>query len=384
MESRRLNILFISSWYPTRIGPTAGNFVQKHAEAAALYAHVDVLHVALDRSLGKKYEYQQELRNNVTSHIIYLRYPKINLPLFKLFRYVHAYFFGYKKMYAKSEKPDIVHANVLVPVGLIAFLFHVIKKIPYVISEHWTAYLPQDPNKPGRKLFLYRYFAKRSAMLMPVTAHLAKAMENLSVRGNYAVVPNVVDTSLFMLSPAKTGDKKHIIHVSSLLDVQKNFSGILLALSHLKDKRDDFVLDVISDGDFEQYQPKYEKLNIGDKIVFHGRKSTEEVAAIMQKGDFLLLFSNYENFPCVIAEAMACGLPVLSSDVGGIAEHVSETTGILLEAQNIDELIVQLSRMLDTCRGYDKNSIRAYAEKHFSYDVVGKQFYKIYKQASCS
>ncbi|HOV10909.1 MAG TPA: glycosyltransferase family 4 protein, partial [Bacteroidales bacterium] len=170
----------------------------------------------------------------------------------------------------------------------------------------------------------------------------------------------------------------------SLLDQQKNFSGILLALSLLAEKRDDFVLDVVSDGDFEQFARKYEKLNITHKLVFHGRRNTDEVAAIIRRGDFLLLFSNYENFPCVIAEAMACGLPVLSSDVGGIAEHISPANGLLVEAQNIDAFVVQLNRMLDTCRSYDKNSIRDYAEKHFAYEVVGKQFFEIYKQVICS
>jgi len=384
MSAHKINVLFISSWYPTRLRPTDGNFVQKHAEAAALYSNVVFLHVIFDPSLKNKYEYQIEVRNNVRTHIIYLAYPKIHLPLLKFFRYVKAYFYGYKKIFGTSEKPDIVHANVLIPVGLIAFLFHLTKKIPYVISEHWTAYLPQDPNKPGRKLFFYRYFAKKSAMLMPVTDHLAKAMEKMSVSGNYSVVPNVVDTSLFFPGPERKEMVKRIIHVSSLLDIQKNFSGMLVALVHLIDKRSDFIFEIISDGDFDQYKRKFEKLGICDKMVFHGRKSTEEVAAIMQHCDFLLLFSNYENFPCVIPEAMACGLPVLSSDVGGIAEHVNKSNGILIEAQIIDELIVQLGTMLDTCRNYDRTRIRSYAEQHFSYDVIGKQFFEIYKQVLCS
>jgi len=384
MSAHNINVLFISSWYPTRLRPTDGNFVQKHAEAAALYANVDFLHVAFDPSLKKKYDYQKEVKNNVRTHIIYLAYPKINCPLFKFIRYIKAYYYGFMQIYGATAKPDIVHANVLIPVGLIAYLFHLTKKIPYVISEHWTAYLPQDPVKPGRKLFFYRYFAKKSARLMPVTDHLAKAMAKMSVRGKYSVVPNVVDTSLFVPGPERNEPLKRIIHVSSLLDVQKNFSGMLVALFHLIDKRNDFIFEIISDGDFDQYKRKFEKLGISEKIIFHGRKTTEEVAAIMQHGDFLLLFSNYENFPCVIPEAMACGLPVLSSDVGGIAEHVSKSNGILVEAQSIDELIVQLESMLDQCRNYDKEQIRKYAEEHFSYDVIGKQFFEIYKQVLCS
>ncbi len=384
MKAAKINVLFVSSWYPTQDKPTAGNFVQKHAEAAAHFASVDVLHVAFDRSLKTKFEYQKEEKNNITSHLVYIRPPGIKCSLIKTIKYIKAYFYGYKMIYGHQGKPDIIHANVLMPVGLIAFLFHLFKKVPYVITEHWTGYLPQDPNKPGWRLCLFRFFAKKAARLMPVTAHLVNAMKKSGIKGNYTVVPNVVDTRLFLPANAQTDKVKRIIHVSSLLDQQKNFSGILLALSLLAEKRDDFVLEVVSDGDFEQFARKYQKLNISHKLFFHGRKNTGEVAAMMQRADFLLLFSNYENFPCVIAEAMACGLPVLSSEVGGIAEHIGPARGLLTEAQNIDALVLQLDQMLDTCRSYDKNAIRAYAEKHFAYEVVGKQFLEIYNQVICS
>jgi len=49
-----------------------------------------------------------------------------------------------------------------------------------------------------------------------------------------------------------------------------------------------------------------------------------EVASILQSTDLLLMFSNYENLPCVILEAFACGVPVISTDVGGIKEYFPE------------------------------------------------------------
>jgi len=76
---------------------------------------------------------------------------------------------------------------------------------------------------------------------------------------------------------------------------------------------------------------------------------------------------------------MSCGLPVLSTNVGGIAEHVNENNGILIEAQNIEMLISELDTILDTCRNYNSTQIRAYAENHFSYEVIGKQYIEIYK-----
>jgi glycosyltransferase involved in cell wall biosynthesis len=204
-------------------------------------------------------------------------------------------------------------------------------------------------------------------------------MKDYKIIGNYNIIPNVVEINLFKQKQNINSEVKRIIHVSSLEEDQKNFKGILFAISELKKRRNDFLLEVISDGDFEQYQNNIEILGITDKIIFHGKKNTVEVAAIMQQCDFLLLFSNYENFPCVIAEAMSSGLPVLSTKIGGIAEHVNLDNGILIEASNQKMLISELNRMIDICRTYNSSQIRFYAENHFSYEVIGKQYFEIYK-----
>jgi L-malate glycosyltransferase len=384
MPEKKINVLLISSWYPTRITPTNGNFVEKHAESVALFANVDVLHVCFDPSLKNRKEYAVEKKNHLTIHRIYLRKYKIRIPLlsdiFKFFRIIHNYYYGFRLIYKGKTNPDIVHANILIPIGFIAYLFRITKKIPYIVTEHWTGYLQKKPTPKVRFLFLYRTFAKKAAALTPVTDNLADAMKGFSIKGNFHTVPNVVDTKLFTLKEESKEPLKHILHISSLDDKQKNFSGIISALSELTKKRNDFVLDVISEGNFTEYLPQVKAAGLENKIIFHGLKQPIEVAAIMKQYDFLLLFSNYENFPCVIAEAMACGLPVISTDVGGIAEHVNTNTGILIKKGDISDLVQKLDIMLDSYRKYDANAIREYAENIFSYEVVGKQYVQIYQQ----
>jgi len=81
---------------------------------------------------------------------------------------------------------------------------------------------------------------------------------------------------------------------------------------------------------------------------------------------------------------MACGLPVLSTNVGGIAEHVNETNGILIKAKDNDAFENGLNQMLDICHNFDKKQIRNYAEAHFSYEVIGRQLVEIYNNILCS
>ncbi len=381
MNQPKIKVLFISSWFPNKENPTVGNFVEKHAEAVSLYADVTVLYVCFSALITAKQEYVYEKHNRLDVHIIYLKKYKTFIPfitsVLKFFRVLKAYHIGFQKIY-KNSKPDIIHANVLIPIGLIACYFKLIKKIPYIITEHWTGYLPQDENKPGSSILFYRYFAKKAAFLAPVTQNLAAAMQDFNISGNFKVIPNVVEVKLFEKKKVSTANIKRIIHISSLDDKQKNISGILIAIHEMAKHRNDFVLEIISDGDFEQYHEKIERLGIVDKIIFHGKKNTAEVAAILCQCDFLLLFSNYENFPCVIAEAMSCGLAVLSTDVGGIAEHVNENNGILIESHNMEMFMDALQNMLNNCRNYDADKIRAYAENHFSYEIIGKQYFEVY------
>lgn len=382
MSGQKLNILFISSWYPTRITPTIGNFVEKHAESVALFANVDVLHVCFDPSLKERKEYSVEKKNNLTVHRIYLKKQPFCIHvisgIFKLIKIVHYYYYGYRLIYKDRSKPDIIHANVLVPIGFIAYLFKFTKKIPYIITEHWTGYLQKDTKPKIKFLFLHRIFAKKASALTPVTNNLAEAMKSFSIKGNFVTIPNVVDTAIFLLRKENITSVKHILHVSTLDDKQKNFSGIISALSMLVKKRDDFILDIVSEGNYNQFLPEVKAAGLENKIIFHGLKQSAEVAAIMQQCVFLILFSNYENFPCVIAEAMACGLPVLSTDVGGIAEHVNEKTGVMIKKGDTDALVFQIDKMLDSCRNYDAASIRNYAVNVFSYKVIGKQYVQLY------
>ena len=76
MTKKNFNILFLSSWYPNRVLPTLGNFVQKHAEAVALHSNVIALFVCSDINCKKKIEITESTINNVLTINVY--YKKIN------------------------------------------------------------------------------------------------------------------------------------------------------------------------------------------------------------------------------------------------------------------------------------------------------------------
>jgi glycosyltransferase involved in cell wall biosynthesis len=104
------------------------------------------------------------------------------------------------------------------------------------------------------------------------------------------------------------------------------------------------------------------------------------VASITAKADLLLLFSRYENFPCVIPEALACGVPVLSTRVGGIAEHLDADMGSLVRSEDEKAFAERIAYMLDHASQYEATKLRAYAVEHFGYEAIGKKFTEIYQR----
>jgi glycosyltransferase involved in cell wall biosynthesis len=281
-------------------------------------------------------------------------------------------------------KPDIIHVHVLTRLGIIALLYKLITGIPYLITEHWSRYLPTVGTYRGfwRKLAT-RIVVKNAGAITTVTKNLSDAMQSHRLNNkNYQVIQNVVDTELF--HPAELsiqGIKKRFIHISCFEDRSKNISGLLRSLALLHITRNDFECQMIGEGmDLERMKKLADELGIHQKIVFFsGLLEGETLALAMREASFLVLFSNYENMPVVINEAFASGIPVVATRVGGIAEHVDETKGILVEAGDEKGMAKSLSQMLDTCEAYDKSLIRNYALEHFSKKAIAEQFISIYK-----
>jgi glycosyltransferase involved in cell wall biosynthesis len=117
---------------------------------------------------------------------------------------------------------------------------------------------------------------------------------------------------------------------------------------------------------------------LSEHVIFHGRKPKSEVAAFMRQADCLVLPSLWENSPCVIIEAMASGLPVVASRVGGIPELVTERTGLLVPPQAPPLLAAALALALDDPGQFDR-SLMVQAAERFAPAVVGQEIDAVYR-----
>ena len=115
-----------------------------------------------------------------------------------------------------------------------------------------------------------------------------------------------------------------------------------------------------------------------DVVIYKNAVPYAEVASCIQNASALLLFSRFENLPCVILEALCCGLPVISSRVGGVAEVIDKENGILVESENIQELVNAMQCMIDNYHHFDKAKIADNASALFNYNAVGKIIFENY------
>ena len=374
-----MNILHLLSWFPTPDDPTLGNFCVRMIDALPEECHSVILSVCDGKDMTKSFEVK-EIKGAHHTHVqIYIRPPKVNA--IRKMKMLRMYQYGLKYIKKHFFEPDLVHLHVAYPLGQVALLWKKLLGYKYVMTEHWTIYQPQNKDVlVGRLKKKIVKIANNAEVIMPVSLDLQRCMEGHGVLNRFQVIYNLVNTDIFRLGEAKTENKKHILHISTLRDEAKNFSGILRVIKRLKQRRNDFELHVIHDYEALEFKAFVAEHHLTDCVIFHGKKTSAEVAEAYQKADFFVLFSNFENLPCVIVEAFASGVPVLSTSVGGIAEIVLDERGILIPQGDEEALLQGMNQMLDHCREYDREAIRDYAIKTFAAQNIGRQIFEVYKE----
>ena len=377
-RGQRLKILHIARWYPSKKNPVAGVFVREHVKATALYNDVVVLYSeGIDRKIHGFYKIDDNLEDGIRT--LRLRHRKSPIPKTSYFIYLWSMFAAFRKLLREGWRPDVIHAHVY-SAGVAAVLIGKRYRIPVVITEHFTGF-PRRLVRGFEKLKA-KFAFERAEMVCPVSENLKRHIEAYGIRARFHVIPNVVDTSLFTpgeKDPTGEDNRKRLL-LAALLTPIKGVPYLLEALALLKEKRHDFVLDIVGDGPNRgEYEEMARKLGLQDIVRFQGLKTKQEVAEFMRHSDFFVLPSEWENLPCVLIEAMACGLPIVATKVGGIPEIINEKVGILVPPKDVEALAGAIDYMLDHYRDYSASEVTKYALERFSYEAIGKQFDAIYK-----
>lgn len=286
--------------------------------------------------------------------------------------------------YALKRKPDVIHAHFAVPTGLVAWILHLLTKIPYVITAHLGDVPGGVPEQTGSLFNIIKPFTnpiwKKAARVTAVSSFVAELAEQA-----YEITPKVILNGVTLPSvvPEKKGTMPQLLMVGRL-SVQKNPLLAIKSLALLK--KIPWTLKIIGDGPLlSSLKNEIKKQHLEERVKIIGWASSDEVQAAMAASDILLMPSLSEGLPMAGVEALAYGLAIVGSRIGGLQDVVEEgKNGALFDLEGDAEAMAgALGPFLDDMKLL-RNAQVASREKAKVFELSHsiKQYEKILKSAA--
>lgn len=378
-------VLKLCGWYPSRIDALSGDFVQRQAIAIAQNVKTVVLFAQKDAAMkGAGFELVKRAEGNLYEYIYYYPQRRFADKLWSQWYYLQILKHFIKQLQAEHGEPAILHVNIVWRAAIWASLLHKRFGWPFLITENSTEY--QDnalENIRHRSWSRKRITAgafRHCRHFIPVSKQLGLKIRELYGEIPFSVVPNTVDISRFYYDAARTPGKKfELLHVSTM-GYQKNIEGILRVLALFARKNIPFHITMAGPADDAVRRSVAANEALAAHVHFTGAIPYHEVAAITRAADCLLLFSRYENLPCVILESLCCGVPVISSNVGGIPEVIDDTNGLLVDEGDEEGLLAAITKMANHEITFDREQIAFNAGRLYSYETVSRAFINLYRE----
>lgn len=286
-----------------------------------------------------------------------------------------------------SLKFGIVHSHRL-DNGVAGAIIKDLYGIPLVVNSHG----PDVYEFPFRNDFthsLSKYVISRTDHVIAVCTSDGNKLLSLGLpRKKLSIIPNGYDDGLFKhisrdFARKELGlpeSKKILLAIGSLLKV-KGHDDLIDAAYILSKERKDFAVIIVGSGPLEPLlRKKIEKLELSQKILMIGWVPHNKISLWMNASDILILPSLHEGFPTVIPEAMACGLPVIGTKVGGIPDVISnENIGFLVNPGDPKALAQAILESFT--KEWDSKQIQAYSQQYALRNIV-RQILQVYRYVS--
>jgi glycosyltransferase involved in cell wall biosynthesis len=379
------HILFFASWYPGRNNPALGNFIQQHARAAAIDNRVSVIYASADKTLEEgKMIVEENHAGNLSEYLVYYGKITSTIPLLSTLKkrqaYREAMKTGIELATKKNGKADLLHLHVIWPAAVALLPVFDSLDAPLIISEHWSGYLPEDGNYKGViQKNISKRIAEKAQHITVVSQRMADAMKAHGLGNSFSILPNAVDTNLFHYKAKEQDAGIKLLHVSMLVDREKNISGLLRVMKELE-FHPTISLEIIGEGPERATLEELANISgtLNKSVIFRGFCNAAEIATAMQHADALVMFSHFEGMPVTIIEAQCCGLPVIATKVGYIPNMVNSTQGMLVDAGDetgLKNAIVEFAMQKNT---YDRAKIGAEATGKYSLFAIAQELNNLY------
>jgi glycosyltransferase involved in cell wall biosynthesis len=383
------SVVVLPSFYPMEFNYTRGGFFEEqtrlikrqHIQVAVVFNEDRSLKSFSFRKL-KYIRFQRQLK--IESGIPVLRKLSWNLipTKFELGRriWISSATSLAEHFIQHSYKPDIIHVHCAFNAGFVALCLKQKYDIPYIITEHSTLFaLAQFSAKQKARVFeVYHHAAEVIVVSNPfrkLLAHEIGLEEN-----RITVLPNFIDTGYFKPIPkAKQPDENKIIFTVCHHEQKKRLDRLIDALKLVLNDYPDWKLIIGGSGRLTaSLKTKVNQMGLANSITFCGFLSKAEVREKMNSAGIFVLPSDVETFGVVLIEAMAMGLPVVSTRSGGPEDIITKETGVLVD-KDVKSLAKGICTVIVNRGRYDGHLIRQHVLDNFSGPVVSEKYIRLYE-----
>ncbi|MBM7569847.1 N-acetyl-alpha-D-glucosaminyl L-malate synthase BshA [Aquibacillus albus] len=289
-----------------------------------------------------------------------------------------------------NEQLDILHVHYAMPHAICAILAREIAQhdVKIVTTLHGTDITVLGIDKSLKKMI--KHGIEKSDMVTAVSKSLVnQTLDMLHVEKDIEVVYNFVDEQQYYYKPNPDlrkqfkikDDEKVIVHISNFRKV-KRVEDVIYAFEKIVEQVPSKLM-LIGDGpEYTEIRQLVKDLGLSNYVLFLGKQ--KNIAELLSLADLKLLLSEKESFGLVLLEAMACGVPCIGTNIGGIPEViVHNKNGFIVEVGDIEMISDKSIELLSNeklWKSFSENAIN-HVQYSFHSRKILDQYLQVYTKA---
>ncbi len=389
-----MRICIVPTMFPKYKGDYYGSFV--FDDARELVKNGFEVHVITQHNHGIPYD---EMMEGVNVH----RFKWFEPPEFKalvhfhglidnlrLITYIISLFFNLIWI-TKKYDVDIIHAHSVIPTGLVAVILSRIIRKPVFITVHGMDVTNFEKNRIYKRIISFSL--KNCKKSIAVSEYLFNSIISFGTnRDNTTILRNAVDQKRFRPYRNKKLRLKYKINNGNIvilfvgyLDDFKGIFELVEAFFEISINNKNLNLIIVGTGPKEdQLKMKVVNLGLEKSVIFTNQIPPSEIHEYYQTADIFVLpsYTDAGGPPLVFIEAMACGLPVIGTDVGGIPEGIENgINGFIIPAKNVNELARKLNILSEDenlRKEFGNNSLKKIQENSMTLEMKTEKLIDFY------
>jgi colanic acid/amylovoran biosynthesis glycosyltransferase len=391
-EGRRPRLLVLTSTFPAHPGDGTPAFVADLARTHAAHFHTVVLtpavpggptHEARDGFEVRRYRYYPHRWEDLAAGAIIENVRARPSRLLQVPFLLAGGMLALRRA-VREFRPDVIHVHWIVPQGLMALVSA--RNLPWLVTAHGGDLYALD-SRPLRRL--KRDVVRRARAVTVMNDEMRKRVVDLGVSPELAsVLPMGVDLRLHGGEHSVRPVPGRLVFVGRL--VEKKGVGVLLqALGRIPDDVE-WSLEVVGDGPLRA-QLEEEAAPLGDRVTFTGQVPGAAVHEALRRAQIAVLPSvrahsgDQDGRPVALLEALAAGVPVVASDLPGLAEVVDGVgaAGVLVPAGDAGAFAAAITRLLSDPDGRRRmGRVAAQRAASHSVEAVGARYLELLRGMS--